>query len=193
MSIYNEFDRFRRQVDSLFNNYESQYLSDYLPLNSNNGQQRLLTKGVDSNSSSNTNNALTTVNNDNTSLSNVLSDSSVLTDSPIQLRLDISETDHSIHITGELPGVNKNDIQLHIDNNMLHINAKKLQVSKITDKQHNYVRTERSYGNINRSVRLPDNADTNTIQAKLEHGILYIDMNKTPQTTSKPTQYISIE
>ena len=99
--------------------------------------------------------------------------------SPFQLAhmpMDVKESEHQYDISVEVAGVNKEDIEVDVEDNVLTVCAARQQeqVEK-TDKLH---RVERSYGRMQRSVRLPQNADHTRIDASYEDGVLHIVVPK---------------
>lgn len=88
---------------------------------------------------------------------------------------DIRETDNEYLVCAELPGVNKEDINLDYSNNRLTIRAKRIESHD--DNRDNYIRKERSYGEFSRSFYL-DNVNKENIKAKFENGELKIILPK---------------
>ena len=103
-------------------------------------------------------------------------------------KCDIYEKDNKYHIEMDIPGFNKEDIKINIENNYLNVSAKK--ESKEEDKSKKYIRRERSYSKFERSIYLGD-ADTEDIEAKYENGILNIVVPKIEENNSK--KYIEIK
>ncbi len=94
-------------------------------------------------------------------------------------RVDISEDEKHIYVTCELPGVNKEDVKVTLnDDNILVIKGEKKREFKTQDKERNFIRVERSYGSFQRSFMLPDNVKHDNIQAKYENGVLTITLEK---------------
>ena len=85
------------------------------------------------------------------------------------------ETNEAYLVEAELPGVNKDDLRLDYDNNYLTISAMKNETFE--DRQDNYLRQERHYGQIARSFYF-DNVDKNQIQARFQNGVLDIILPK---------------
>ncbi len=97
--------------------------------------------------------------------------------------VDIYETQNELVIVAELPGMNEDEIDLQISNNVLSIKGiKKLPVDNEKD---NFHRLERPYGKFQRSFALPNTLDVNSIRASLKDGLLKIKFNKKQDT--KPT------
>ncbi|MDO5517428.1 MAG: Hsp20/alpha crystallin family protein [Clostridium sp.] len=92
---------------------------------------------------------------------------------------DVRETDNEYLVSAELPGVNKEDINLDYDNNNLVIRARRQEVHD--DSRDNYIRKERSYGEFSRSLYL-DNVNKEGIRAKFDNGVLKIILPKQVKT-----------
>lgn len=97
--------------------------------------------------------------------------------------IDISETDKQYLIDVEVPGIDKKDIELNVDNNTLVISGERTFEKKEEDKH--YHRVESSYGNFSRSFTLPDNVESESIQATYNNGILHITIEKSEQKMKK--------
>lgn len=94
-------------------------------------------------------------------------------------RVDVAETDGSITLHAELPGIDKKDVKITInDGNILTIAGEKKREEKTEDKEKNYMRIERSYGSFARSFTLPDNVATENISAAFDNGVLTITVPK---------------
>ena len=90
--------------------------------------------------------------------------------------LDLYEDEKNIYLDLELPGVNKKDINLDLDNYVLKISAEKKDEDEKKDK--NFFKKERYYGKIERSVRLPEYADLDKVKANYKDGVLKIKVEK---------------
>lgn len=101
-------------------------------------------------------------------------------------RVDISEDKDNYFVHAELPGLTKDDVKVHVENNQLVIEGERQFEETKDDKERNYHRVERAYGHFHRSFRLPENTDLNKIDAKFNSGVLDISIPKTEE--SKPKQ-----
>lgn len=97
--------------------------------------------------------------------------------------IDISETDDKFLISVELPGVNKKDIEVSLDNGQLTISGERKFENEEEGKT--YHRVETKYGSFSRSFHLPDNVDEESINAQYENGLLNITVNKTEDKVKK--------
>jgi len=89
--------------------------------------------------------------------------------------VDLKETDDHYQIEADLPGIRKEDIDIDFSNNYLTISAKRNEA--IEDKNENYVRRERHYGEFKRSFYI-DNVDENKIDASFKDGVLKVVLPK---------------
>jgi HSP20 family protein len=90
--------------------------------------------------------------------------------------IDISETDSDHCLDVKLSGINKQDIDLKIENNILTIKGQK--ETTFEDKKKNYYIQERYSGLFQRSISLPINVLTSKVDAKYENGVLHIKIPK---------------
>lgn len=92
-------------------------------------------------------------------------------------RVDISEDEKKIYVQAELPGMNKDEVKVSInEDNVLIIKGEKKREVRTEDKS--YLRVERNYGEFARSFLLPDNVNKQSIQAKYDNGVLDITLDK---------------
>ena len=98
--------------------------------------------------------------------------------------VDIFETEGEIVVKAELPGMDRKDIALHLENNILSLRGERRFVKET--KEENYHRIERSYGNFSRSFSIPVTVDEEKIRADYKDGVLKIFLPKKDQ--AKPKQ-----
>jgi len=91
-------------------------------------------------------------------------------------KVDVSENENAYVLKAELPGVNKEDIKIDINNNALTLKGEKKFEEK-TEKE-NHVRVERSYGSFSRTFALSDKVDTENVKASYKDGVLEITLPK---------------
>ena len=92
------------------------------------------------------------------------------------MRVDFADLDGAYCLTTEVPGVDKDDIDITIEDNMLIISGEKRLENE--DKQDNYHRIERSYGSFYRKMPLPGDANASEITADVKKGILTLNIPK---------------
>jgi HSP20 family protein len=98
--------------------------------------------------------------------------------------VDIFETDGDIVVKAELPGMDRKDITLNLENNVLTLRGER-RFEKET-KEENYHRIERSYGGFSRAFSIPSMVDEERIRADYKDGVLKIVLPKKEQ--AKPKQ-----
>ncbi len=90
--------------------------------------------------------------------------------------LDVSETDETVQVTAELPGVDPKEVDISLADDVLTIHGEKKAESE--EKQRDYHRIERSYGSFTRTVRLPAAVDADKVEAAYRDGVLTIALPK---------------
>ena len=105
-----------------------------------------------------------------------------------KMKCDIYEKDGAYHLEMDIPGFDKKDVQIEVDDNdYLTITAEKNTEDNEEDEKKNYIRKERSYGKYQRSFYV-GGVDKENIQANFENGILKIFMpKKEEEKSSKKT------
>jgi HSP20 family protein len=102
-------------------------------------------------------------------------------------KLDMKESDTTLDLSLELPGLDEKDVEVFITGDSLIIKGEKNQ--KREDFQ-NYHLVERSYGSFKRIISLPLNSEIGDVEAKFDKGVLNITV---PKRKSKlETKKISI-
>ncbi len=104
-------------------------------------------------------------------------------------RCDVKETEKGYVIHAELPGVNKEDINIEVKDNVLSITGQRKE-EKIQEKEK-WHRTERFFGSFQRSMLLPEGVTDADIKAKLENGVLEITFPK-PVERKPETKKITV-
>ncbi len=95
--------------------------------------------------------------------------------------IDIYETEDSVKIKAELPGIEKDDIDLEVENYVLTISGKRKHPES-QDGEH-FHRIERAYGTFDRSFSLPRSLDTENIQAQQRNGVLVISIPRQKESS----------
>ncbi len=102
--------------------------------------------------------------------------------------VDIRETDKSLVITAEVPGIEDKDIEVEVEGSNLILKGKR-EFEKETKKE-DYHRIERSYGSFYRSFTLPDYVDADKIEAQHDKGVLKITLPKKPELKPKKVKIL---
>ncbi len=96
---------------------------------------------------------------------------------------DVIEKENTFEINAILPGLKKEDITLELKDNKLVLKGERKQVAE-NEKAHYHVK-ESFYGSFQRSFRLPENINKDSIKAEFKDGILYVSIDKqNPSSTS---------
>ena len=90
--------------------------------------------------------------------------------------VDIHEEDNCYMLTADIPGVNRKDMEITLDEGVLTVKGERKSETGVTEE--GYRRRERINGTIERQFNLPDTVDTANISAKAEDGILKIAIPK---------------
>ncbi len=98
-------------------------------------------------------------------------------------RIDIRDKDNRIVVTAEIPGMDKEAIDVSLKGRFLTIKGEKTTEDKKEKK--GFFRRERSYGFFERSVQLPDEVDEASVKAKYKRGVLTLDMKKMGKYSAK--------
>lgn len=110
------------------------------------------------------------------------------------MKTDIKEHKHSFELLMDLPGFNKEDIKMNIEDGYLIIQAKTNNNNEEKDKQGRFVRKERYYGECQRSFYIGNNVTEADIRASFKNGTLKIEVpKKEEQKKIEEKHYIEIE
>jgi HSP20 family protein len=97
--------------------------------------------------------------------------------------LDVYETADKIVVSAELPGLDPKEVEVSVEDSTLTIRGQR-HFEQETDEQ-NYRRIERRYGSFTRSIRLPQTADTEKIDARFDKGMLTVEVPKREEAKPK--------
>jgi HSP20 family protein len=98
--------------------------------------------------------------------------------------VDIIEDKDGLVLKAELPGMDKKDIEVRVENNVLTLQGERKRESET--KEDGYYRCERAYGTFSRSFSLPTSVDTSKIGAEYKDGVLSVSLPKAEE--AKPKQ-----
>jgi HSP20 family protein len=93
----------------------------------------------------------------------------------------IWEANDQFHVELDVPGVALEDIELTVDKGTLKISVER----KEPDRERKYWHNERSFGQVTRSLSLPESADSDAITADLNAGVLHVIVAKVPEAQPK--------
>jgi HSP20 family protein len=95
---------------------------------------------------------------------------------PAKPNMDVIETEESIIIKTDLPGVSKDNININLTEDTIDIQAKFEEESKVSEA--NFIKKERKYGEARRSMVLPAKIKVKGASAKFDNGILTVELPK---------------
>lgn len=93
----------------------------------------------------------------------------------MSIKVDVSKADDSYTVKAEMPGVNKEDIHVSIDGNMITISGEVKKESE-QKKGEEVLRSERYYGRVSRSFTLPQDIDESKSKASYNNGVLQLTL-----------------
>lgn len=93
--------------------------------------------------------------------------------------INIKESDSEYKVEVAAPGMTKDDFSIKIDaDNQLIVSMEKKEEHKDENKKEKYLRREFAYTQFQQIMILPDNVEKDKIEAKVENGVLQIDIPK---------------
>ena len=97
--------------------------------------------------------------------------------------VDIYENKDQIVLEAELPGMNREDFELTIENNVLTLRGERRFEKK--EESDNYHRVERSYGGFSRSFTLPQTVSAENATAEYKNGVLRVTLAKREEVKAR--------
>lgn len=99
--------------------------------------------------------------------------------------VDVAETEKEFEIQFHIPGMKKEDIQIDVNNDRLTVSGERKLHNEKNEK--NFHAVESYYGTFSRSFYLPDNVNTEKIDAAYKDGILTVIVPKDAKKEAKRT------
>jgi HSP20 family protein len=99
--------------------------------------------------------------------------------------VEITESDNELTMTAELPGLDRKDVKIDLDGNLLTLSGEKREekIEEGTDKEYHI--EERMYGAFQRSFTLPLTVESDKITAEFDKGILTVRLPKSRTVTPR--------
>lgn len=97
--------------------------------------------------------------------------------------VDVMETEEEFQIRAELPGVEKKDVKLSVEEGVLAISGHREQEKE--EKGKRYHKIERAYGSFARSFTVPDAVDEQKVTAEFKNGLLTVRLPKSEKARPK--------
>jgi HSP20 family protein len=106
--------------------------------------------------------------------------------------VNILETKEAYTLDLLVPGLNKEDFKISLDNKVLTVSAEKEKEAETKDENQKQIRREFSFRSFKRSFNLNEQVDATKIQAKYENGILKVTLSK-KENIQDPVKAIVVE
>ncbi|MDY6774231.1 MAG: Hsp20/alpha crystallin family protein [Candidatus Nanohaloarchaea archaeon] len=100
--------------------------------------------------------------------------------------VDIQETDGGVTVTADLPGVDRDRIQVEASRDSVEIRAE--HEEELEEEQKNFYRKERSSRKFQRTVSLPATVDPGSAEAEYENGVLTVKLEKSEKSRKKQVE-----
>ena len=100
--------------------------------------------------------------------------------------VDVFEEKDDIVVKAELPGMNKEDVEVNLSDHSLTIKGQKKKEEEV--EEENYYSCERSYGSFLRTLELPADVHSDKVKASFKNGVLEIRLPKTEEAKRKEIQ-----
>jgi len=108
--------------------------------------------------------------------------------------INIQQNDNGFTVEVAAPGMTKEDCNVRLDDaNNLVIEFEKKSQTEDKDKKGSYLRREFSYTQFQRRMILPDNVDKDKISAKVENGVLTVDIPTVSEEKEPNSRLIEIQ
>ena len=98
--------------------------------------------------------------------------------------VDIYEDEHKIVLKLEVPGMKQEDFDIRVENNTLTVRGERKFEKE--EKEENFHRIERRYGNFYRAFTVPNTVNTESVAASYDAGVLKVELQK--RAEAKPKQ-----
>jgi len=98
-------------------------------------------------------------------------------------RMDMKQTDKEYLVTMDIPGMDRNKINIESKGDMLVISGERQSETK--DSNNQYYQQERSFGSFMQAIPLPEDARRDQIEAKYENGVLIVRITRQKQEEKK--------
>ena len=105
--------------------------------------------------------------------------------------VNITESNSQFELSFAVPGMSKNDFDVHIDGNMLTVSCEK--ESKKEEEEDTFTRKEFNYSSFSRSFSLPEEVSKDEIQASYTNGVLKLSLPKKEEARKLVSTSIAVK
>ncbi len=99
--------------------------------------------------------------------------------------MNISENEKQFIIDVEIPGMEKENIDVNLENRRLTVSGERSFESESEENGTKYHRVERHYGSFSRTLQLPESVNDESIEATYKNGVLNIKIDKSEDKVKK--------
>jgi HSP20 family protein len=103
----------------------------------------------------------------------------------LSMRIDLIEKEAAYVLKADIPGVRKEDINVHIDGKLVRIDAQVRRDRDANGDCYRMLRSERCWGHVSRSLSLAQAVDDAAAQASYADGVLMLELPKKAMAASK--------
>ena len=108
--------------------------------------------------------------------------------------INVKESEKEYTVELAAPGLKKEDFNVNIDRDgNLHIRMESKDEHKDEDKKSHYLRREFSYSKYEQTLLLPDDVDKDAIEAKVNDGVLTVNLPKTAKNEEQTLKQIEVK
>jgi HSP20 family protein len=100
--------------------------------------------------------------------------------------IDVFEREGNLVVRADVPGVKAEDIEVSVEDDVLTIRGSRKEETEV--KEQDYYRSERSFGEFRRSVRVPKGTKPEQIKATFKDGVLEVVAPKPAEAAAKPNR-----
>jgi HSP20 family protein len=104
------------------------------------------------------------------------------------MSIDLVEADGEFVVTADLPGFERDDVDVQVTDHTLRIEAEHEEATE--EREADYLRRERRHESMHRSIRLPDDVDKEAVEARMKNGVLTVTL---PRLEAEEARSIEIE
>jgi HSP20 family protein len=102
------------------------------------------------------------------------------------LPVDVIEGDDELIVTTSLPGYDREEINVEVEDSVLTIGAEHIEESEVGGDEDRYLRRERRYGAVHRSFAIPADIEDGEIEAELHNGVLTLHIPRGEEPVPGP-------
>jgi HSP20 family protein len=99
------------------------------------------------------------------------------------MAVDLVEHDDEFVVTVDVPGFDKDEVDVRVTDHTLHVGAE--HDESVDESDERYLRRERRHESMRRSIRLPEEVDTESVNARLNNGVLTATVPKLEVTEAR--------